>query len=95
MIAFAKCITLIDNRLGVVVEDLPGHALQGLEQRVMAGDQCLGPLIGREPNPPPAAVAERRGEGIQGITATSEHDEVALHLLARRRLEPHDGIMRR
>jgi len=65
------------GRLGVVVKDLARNAAQGFEQRMMTSDQCLGAFIGGEACPAPTTEAERGGEGVKRIGASTEDNEIA------------------
>ena len=55
------------------------NAAQGFEQRMMTGDQRLGAFIGGEACPAPTTEAERGGEGVKRVGASTEDNEIALH----------------
>ena len=91
MLTVAIRIALDNDGLGVVVKDLARNAAQGFEQRMMTGDQRLGAFIGGEACPAPTTEAERGGEGVKRVGASTEDNEIALHLPTAG-LEPHDRI---
>ena len=91
MLAFAVRIALDDDGLGVVEENVFGHATEVVERLAEAGAQ-RGDILARagdELHVAGAAVAQRGHQRDQRITAAANVGEVGLHLLARRRLKAH------
>lgn len=85
-------ISINNDRLGIIVENLPGYTAQALEQGVVAGNECGRLLIAGKLHPTPTAVAKGRRKGIKRAAAPAKHHEIALHLASRRGLETHNRI---
>ena len=93
--AFVVRVTLDDDCLGVVAQNVKRHAAKPVECSLQTGDECFGALVVGELDEWIARVPKLGGKRAQRRQSAPQDDKVDLQLMAGRRFEPDQSVQAR